>query len=154
MRAVVQRVASARVDVEQAEGDAECVAEMADGLLALVGVGVRDDERDAEQLARKIVGLRIFEDGEGRMNRSLLETGGHLGLVSQFTLWADVRKGRRPSFGDAAPPDAARPLFDHVCRAALDLGVPVVTGRFGAHMNVSLSNVGPVTILLDTERVF
>lgn len=149
MRAVIQRVSSARVDV----GD-ERVAEMGAGLLVLVGVGRRDSDRDGEELVRKITGLRIFEDDEGRMNRSLLDVGGTLGLVSQFTLWADVRKGRRPSFGDAAPPEVAEPLFERLCAAARALPVPVVTGRFGAMMNVSLVNAGPVTILLDTERVF
>jgi len=149
MRAVVQRVARARVEV-----DSECIAEMGEGLLVLVGVGLRDSERDAEELVRKVTGLRIFEDDEGRMNRSLIDIGGTLGLVSQFTLWADVRRGRRPSFGDAAPPEIAAPLFDRVCEKARDLPVPVVTGRFGANMEVSLVNQGPVTILLDTERVF
>lgn len=149
MRAVVQRVSEASIEVE-----GERVAEMGEGLLVLVGVGLRDTERDAADLARKLVGLRIFEDGEGKMNRSLVDTGGALGLVSQFTLWADVRKGRRPSFGDAAPPEAAEPLFARIVVEAEALGVPVVTGRFRAKMRVSLVNAGPVTILLDTERVF
>jgi D-tyrosyl-tRNA(Tyr) deacylase len=149
LRAVVQRVTRARVDVGP-----ECVAEMGEGLLVLVGVGRRDAESDADELARKITGLRIFEDAEGRMNRSLLETGGTLGLVSQFTLWGDVRKGRRPSFGQAEEPERAALLFDRVCEQARTLSVPVVTGRFGADMEVSLVNAGPVTVLLDTERVF
>jgi D-tyrosyl-tRNA(Tyr) deacylase len=149
VRAVIQRVARARVDV-----GAECVAEMGEGLLVLVGVGQRDTERDAQELVRKITGLRVFEDDEGRMNRSLVEVGGTLGLVSQFTLWADVRKGRRPSFGDAAHPEMAEPLFERVCEEARALSVPVVTGRFGAAMEVSLVNAGPVTILFDTERAF
>ena len=149
MRAVVQRVARARVEVGP-----ECVAEMGEGLLVLVGVGRRDSESDADELARKIAGLRIFEDAEGRMNRSLLETGGTLGLVSQFTLWADARKGRRPSFGEAEEPERAALLFERVCEQARTLSVPVVTGRFGADMEVSLVNAGPVTVLLDTERVF
>lgn len=149
MRAVVQRVRRARVDVEGA-----CVAEMGEGLLALVGVGRDDEEEDARELARKIVELRIFEDAQGRMNRSLLECGGVLGLVSQFTLQADVRKGRRPSFGAAAAPEQAEPLFECVVAAARELGASVVTGRFGASMEVSLVNAGPVTILIDTERRF
>jgi D-tyrosyl-tRNA(Tyr) deacylase len=149
VRAVIQRVTNARVDV-----GAECVAEMGEGLLVLVGVGHRDCERDAQELVRKITGLRIFEDDEGRMNRSLIDVGGCLGLVSQFTLWADVRKGRRPGFADAAPPDLAEPLFERVCEEARALSVPVVAGRFGAMMEVSLVNSGPVTILLDTERSF
>jgi D-tyrosyl-tRNA(Tyr) deacylase len=149
MRAVVQRVSHARVDVGE-----ERVAEMGAGLLALVGVARSDDERAAGELARKLVGLRLFEDEKGRMNRSLIETGGTLGLVSQFTLMADTRKGRRPSFGDAAPPEQAEPLFGRVIREVEALGVTVVTGRFGAMMDVGLVNVGPVTLLIDTERRF
>jgi D-tyrosyl-tRNA(Tyr) deacylase len=149
MRAVVQRVRRARVDV-----GAECVAEMGEGLLALVGVGLRDTPADASELAGKLVGLRIFEDDEGRMNRSLADVDGTLGLVSQFTLQADVRKGRRPSFSAAAPSDLAEPLFEAVVEEVRRLGVPVVTGRFGATMDVTLVNAGPVTLLLDTERAF
>jgi D-tyrosyl-tRNA(Tyr) deacylase len=149
MRAVVQRVSSAKVEV----GD-ECVAKMGGGLLVLVGVGTRDEHSDAKALAGKLVGLRIFEDQAGRMNRSLLDVGGTLGLVSQFTLWGDTRKGRRPFFGDAAESGLARTLFDAVVVEAGRLGVSVVTGRFGAKMNVSLVNSGPVTLLLDTERTF
>ncbi len=149
MRAVVQRVARASVDV----GD-ERVCEMGEGLLVLVGVGSRDGEREAVELARKLVGLRIFEDDAGKLNRSVIDTGGSLCLVSQFTLWADVRKGRRPSFGEAAGPDVARPLFERVVAEAEASGVPVVTGRFRETMEVSLVNSGPVTILLDTERRF
>ena len=149
MRAVVQRVSRAQVEV-----DGERISEMGQGLLALVGVGKGDTEKDAADLARKIVGLRIFEDEHGKMNHALSDTGGTLGLVSQFTLWADVRKGRRPSFGDAAPSEIAQPLFEHVVTEARALGVPVVTGKFRATMEVSLVNSGPVTILLDTERRF
>ena len=149
MRAVVQRVRRARVDVA-----GECVAEMREGILALVGVGIGDERGDALELAAKLVGLRIFEDEESRMNRSLMDVGGTLGLVSQFTLQADTRKGRRPSFGQAAASEQAEPLFEIVAEEARRLGVPVVTGRFGAMMEVSLVNAGPVTILLDTERVF
>jgi D-tyrosyl-tRNA(Tyr) deacylase len=127
---------------------------MGAGLLVLVGVGERDTEQDASDLARKIVGLRIFEDNEGKMNLSLADTGGTLALVSQFTLWADARTGRRPSFGEAAPPQVARPLFERVVSEAREQGVPVVTGRFRETMDVSLVNSGPVTILLDTERLF
>lgn len=149
MRAVVQRVRSARVDVGE-----ECVSQMGAGLLALVGVSRTDTEASAAELAQKILGLRIFEDEAGRMNRSLTETGGQLGLVSQFTLMADARKGRRPSFGDAAPGDQAEPLFNRVAALAREQGVTVVTGRFGATMEVSLVNSGPITILLDTDRRF
>jgi D-tyrosyl-tRNA(Tyr) deacylase len=149
MRAVVQRVSNARVEVAE-----ECVAEMGEGLLVLVGVGTRDEFADTKELARKLVGLRIFEDEAGKMNRSLLDVGGTLGLVSQFTLWGDVRKGRRPSFGGAAEPDRARSLFDALIVEAGQLGVSVVSGVFGAKMNVSLVNAGPVTLILDTERTF
>jgi D-tyrosyl-tRNA(Tyr) deacylase len=149
LRAVVQRVSRASVDV-----GGERVAEMGAGLLVLVGVGSGDVGNDAAELARKIIGLRIFEDEAGKMNRSLLEVGGTLGLVSQFTLWADVKKGRRPSFGEAAAPEIARPLFAQVVEEARMLGVPVVAGRFQEKMEVSLINDGPVTILLDTERRF
>lgn len=149
MRAVVQRVARARVTV-----GAEEILCMAEGLLAFVGVGRRDDRAAAEQLAQRIVHLRVFEDAQGRMNRSLLEAGGTLGVVSQFTLFGDARQGRRPYFGEAAPAEQAAPLVAAVAEAARALGVEVVHGRFGARMEVELSNVGPVTILLDTERIF
>ncbi|MGB0622051.1 MAG: D-aminoacyl-tRNA deacylase [Myxococcota bacterium] len=149
MRAVVQRVSQASVDV----GD-ERVAEMGAGLLVLVGVAKGDDERAAADLAKKIAGLRIFEDAEGKMNLSLQDTGGTLGLVSQFTLLADARKGRRPSFGEAAPPEIAEPLFERVVAEAQAIGLPVVTGRFRTRMQVSLVNEGPVTLLLDTDRTF
>ncbi len=149
MRAVVQRVSQAQVEVA-----GERIAVMEHGLLVLVGVGRRDGRDDALELARKLVGLRIFEDDAGKMNRSLTDVGGTLGLVSQFTLWGDARKGRRPSFGEAAEPGEAKALFEVLTAEAEELGVPVVTGRFGASMNVSLTNSGPVTILLDTERSF
>ena len=130
------------------------MADMGAGLLVLVGVAKGDDERAAADLAKKIAGLRIFEDAEGKMNLSLQETGGTLGLVSQFTLLADARKGRRPSFGEAAPPEVAEPLFERVVAEAQTIGVPVVTGRFRTMMQVSLVNEGPVTLLLDTDRTF
>lgn len=149
MRAVVQRVSEARVTV-----GAEQVAEMGEGLLALVGVARDDGEADAADLAAKLVGLRVFADAEGRMNRSLLETGGALGLVSQFTLLGDARKGRRPSFAAAAAPEHAEPLVEAVARAARALGVTVVTGRFRSAMRVALVNEGPVTVLLDSKRHF
>ena len=149
MRAVVQRVRQAAVHVE-----GEAVAEMGEGLLALVGVGRDDTESDADELARKLVGLRIFNDESGRMSRSLLDTGGRLGLVSQFTLLGDARKGRRPSFTAAAPAERAEPLVERVAATARSEGVTVVTGRFGAKMEVSLVNQGPVTILVDTDRGF
>ncbi len=149
MRAVVQRVRSAQVVVE---GEVAC--EMGEGLLALVGVGQADTAESAAALAQRIVHLRIFGDESDRMNRSLLDTGGTLGVVSQFTLYGDARHGRRPSFVAACPADQAAPLIEAVADAARGLNVPVVTGRFQAAMEVSLVNAGPVTILLDTEKLF
>ena len=149
MRAVAQRVREAAVHVAGEE-----IARMREGLLALVGVAVDDTLDDAAELARKLVGLRVFPDADGRMNRSLLDTGGTLGVVSQFTLLGDARQGRRPSFTSAAPAERAAPLLDAVLDAAREAGVPVVTGRFQATMDVSLVNAGPVTILLDTRREF
>ena len=149
MRAVVQRVARARVTV-----GAEEVLRMGEGLLALIGVGRRDTSASAEELASRILHLRIFADAEQRMNRSLLETGGTLGVVSQFTLFGDARQGRRPSFGEAMPAGQAAALVEAVAEAARALGVTVVCGRFGAQMDVELVNAGPVTLLLDTDRQF
>jgi len=149
VRAVAQRVREAAVRVGGEE-----IARMREGLLALVGVAVDDTLEDAADLARKLVGLRVFPDADGRMNRSLLDTGGTLGVVSQFTLLGDAREGRRPSYTDAAPADRAAPLIDAVLDAAREAGVPVVSGRFQATMDVSLVNSGPVTILLDTRREF
>jgi D-tyrosyl-tRNA(Tyr) deacylase len=149
MRAVVQRVSGARVRV----GD-RITGEIGSGLVALVGVGTDDDETDATMLGHKIVELRIFPDDAGLMNRSLLESGGSLLLVSQFTLHGDVRKGRRPSFITAAKEPPARALFENVGAAASSLGVTVAYGEFGAHMAVELINDGPVTILIDTKRSF
>ena len=149
MRAVVQRVSRASVDV-----GGERVAEMGEGLLALVGVADTDDEAAADELARKLVHLRVFEDEAGKMNRSLLDTGGALGVVSQFTLLGDLRKGRRPSFGGAAAPERAEPLVERVAASARGEGVTVVTGRFRASMRVELVNEGPVTLLVDTEKLF
>lgn len=149
MRAVVQRVCSARVTV-----GAEEVAAMGAGLLALVGVARGDGPEQARELARKLVELRVLPDADGRMNRCLLDTGGGLGLVSQFTLLGDARKGRRPSYQAAAAAEVAAPLMDALAAFAVDYGVSVVTGRFQAHMQVSLVNDGPVTLLLDTQRAF
>jgi D-tyrosyl-tRNA(Tyr) deacylase len=149
VRAVVQRVRSARITV-----GTEVVGEMGAGLLALVGVGRKDTLESAREVARRMVGLRIFNDDRDRMNRSLLETGGTLAVVSQFTLFGDARHGRRPSYLEACPADLAAPLIEAVVETARELGAPVVTGQFQAEMEVSLVNAGPVTILLDTERVF
>jgi D-tyrosyl-tRNA(Tyr) deacylase len=149
VRAVVQRVRSAQVSVG---GEVAC--QMGEGLLALVGVGQADTAESAAALAHRIVHLRIFGDESDRMNRSLLDTGGTLGVVSQFTLYGDARHGRRPSFVAACPADRAAPLVEAVADAARGFGVSVVTGRFQAAMEVSLVNSGPVTILLDTEKLF
>ncbi len=149
MRAVAQRVRSCTIRV----GD-ERVGEMGPGLLALVGVARGDTPADAEQLASKLVHLRIFEDEQGRMNHSLLEAGGSLGIVSQFTLLGDCRRGRRPSYADAAAPEEAERLIELLLATARVLEVPLATGRFRAHMSVELTNDGPVTLLLDTRKVF
>lgn len=149
MRAVVQRVSRAKVSV-----DGAVVGEMGAGLLALVGVARGDRPEDARALADKLVELRVFEDDAERMNRSLLETRGALGVVSQFTLLGDCRKGRRPSWSDAAPPEEAEPLLHVLVASARARGVTTITGRFGARMQLELANEGPVTLLLDTRRVF
>ena len=145
MRAVVQRVSQASVTV----GD-EVVGAIGHGLLILLGIGVGDSEAEARLLAEKTANLRIFADEEGRFNRSLLDIGGEALVVSQFTLYADTRRGRRPSFSDAAPPEIAAPLVDVFAGELRRLGVAVSTGRFGAMMRVALVNDGPVTILLDS----
>jgi D-tyrosyl-tRNA(Tyr) deacylase len=140
MRALVQRVSNASVTV-----DGERVSEISGGMLVLLGVKRGDTQQDADRLARKLQALRIFEDEDGRMNRSVEEAGGKILCVSQFTLYGDARKGNRPSFVDAAPPEEAEPLYERV-RAALG----AQGGRFGAHMKVELTNDGPVTLLLET----
>lgn len=144
MRAVVQRVSSASVRV-----DGETVGACGPGLLVLVGAGHEDTSETATRLAAKIARLRIFPDDAGRFDGSLLDTGGDVLVVSQFTLLADTRKGNRPSFTDAAPPEEAEPLVERVCAALAELGVPVQTGVFGAGMQVDLVNDGPVTIVID-----
>jgi len=149
VRAVAQRVRSARVRVAH-----ETVADMAGGLLALVGVARGDSEEDSRALAEKLVHLRVFDDEKGVMNRSLADTRGTLGVVSQFTLLGDCRKGRRPSYGEAAAPEEAERLIGVLVAHARTLGVTVVTGKFRADMDVELVNHGPVTLLLDTGRIF
>ncbi len=146
MRALIQRVTEASVTVE-----AEVVGAIERGLLILLGVGQADDEAAGRLLAKKIVNLRIFADDEGKFNRSLAEVGGAALVVSQFTLFADTRKGRRPSFVHAAPPEQAAPLVDQFCDVLRSQGIAVATGRFGAMMQVHLVNDGPVTIWLDTQ---
>ena len=149
MRAVVQRVSRAQVSVS-----GEVVAKIDCGLLVLLGVSKDDSSADAEYLAAKVVGLRIFEDDNGKMNRSLVEIGGAVLAVSQFTLYGDVRKGKRPSFDDAAPPQVANELYEFFVRKIREASVRCETGRFQAMMQVELVNDGPVTILLDSKRTF
>ena len=147
MRVLVQRVREASVTV-----DGDVRARIGPGLLVLAGIASTDTPEDREWLARKIVQLRVFDDDAGVMNRSVIQTGGELLAVSQFTLYASTRKGNRPSYAAAAPPEIARPAFDaFVLSLATQLGKPVPTGVFGAAMQVSLVNDGPVTIWLDTE---
>lgn len=146
MRAVVQRVSEAFVEVEGEE-----VGRIGLGLLVLLGVGHGDTVEDALYLARKIVALRIFPDEAGKMNLSLKEVGGEVLLVSQFTLYADTRKGNRPSFVQAAPPDLGKRLYEAAIEAFLQQGVHVETGVYGAQMRVHLVNDGPVTLILDSE---
>jgi D-tyrosyl-tRNA(Tyr) deacylase len=146
MRAVVQRVREASVSV-----DGVSVASIGAGLLVLCGIAPADSDSDIEWLTRKIVSLRVFDDADGVMNRSVAEAGGGILAVSQFTLYASTRKGARPSYSAAAPPDKARALFDAFVRALKhQLGASVPTGVFGAHMHVALVNDGPVTLWLDT----
>ncbi|HEX2999660.1 MAG TPA: D-aminoacyl-tRNA deacylase [Armatimonadota bacterium] len=149
MRAVIQRVRRGRVTVDQ-----ETVGSIGVGLVALIGVESDDGEQDARYIADKIAGLRIFEDSEGKMNRSVQDVGGSVLAVSQFTLLGDCRKGRRPSFGAAAPPDRAEPLYLQVVSLLEAQNIPVALGRFRTHMQVEIFNDGPVTILLDSRRHF
>ena len=149
MRAVVQRVKRASVTV-----GAEITGEIGKGLLVLLGVSVRDSERDAAYLADKTLNLRVFEDADDRMNRSLLDIQGELLVVSQFTLYGDATRGRRPSFIDAAPPIRANTLYEAYVAEARKQVARVETGRFQAMMDVELINDGPVTILLDSEKNF
>ncbi|MCU1336898.1 MAG: dtd [Bryobacterales bacterium] len=146
MRAVIQRVTYAKVEVE-----GTITGEIGPGALVLLGVSRMDRPEDAEFLAGKVVHLRIFNDDAGKMNRSLLETGGAMLAVSQFTLYGDCRKGRRPSFDDAAPADQAKQLYEHFVAAARRLGVRVETGVFQAHMAVTLLNDGPVTLIVESS---
>lgn len=147
MRAVIQRVTRASVEV-----DGAIVGKIGPGLLVLLGVAREDGESDAHYIADKILGLRIFPDDEGKMNRSLADCGGSVLLVSQFTLLGDTAKGRRPGFDRAAPPELARALYEKVATDLRTQGAPVETGLFGAHMAVELVNDGPVTFILDSRR--
>ena len=149
MRAVIQRVSSARVVIDGSEH-----SRIGAGILVLLGVEKEDTAEDAAMLARRIVELRIFEDEAGKMNRSIAETGGQILAVSQFTLLGDCRKGRRPSFDPAAPPDMARTLYQKFVSDIDALGIPVATGVFQAMMDVELTNQGPVTFILDSRKRF
>lgn len=149
MRAVVQRVTRARVSVHS-----ETVGEIGKGLVVLLGVAVEDSARDADYLADKIVALRICDDAEGKMNLSVAETHGGLLVVSQFTLYGDVRRGLRPSWSDAAPPEIAEPLYELFVQKVRRTITDVATGSFRSMMQVELVNDGPVTILIDSRKVF
>ena len=146
MRAVVQRVSRASVAI-----DGETVGAIDAGLLVLLGVTHADSLANAKWLAGKIAGLRIFNDADGKMNRDLVEVGGAMLIVSQFTLYGDCKKGKRPSFIDAAPPPIAIPLYEMFINGVKALGVPVATGRFGADMKVELVNDGPVTLIVESK---
>lgn len=149
MRGVVQRVTRAQVTVDEA-----VVGRIGRGVLVLVGASTDDTPADADLLAQKVVGLRLFEDAEGKTNLDLATVGGAVLAVSQFTLLGDCRKGRRPSFIQAARPEDAEPLFDRFCAAVRAAGLVCETGRFRTHMAVELLNDGPVTLLLDTKKTF
>ncbi len=146
MKAVVQRVSKADVKVENKN-----IGSIHQGLMVLLGVAQGDTTADADYLGDKIINLRIFEDDQGKMNRSLVETGGELLIVSQFTLLGDCKKGRRPSFVNAAPPETAEKLYEYLVFKIREKGIPTKTGKFRAMMDVSLINNGPVTILLDSR---
>lgn len=149
MRAVIQRVRSASVDVDE-----ERVGEIGSGLLVLLGVGEGDDESDLDYVLDKTINLRIFADDDGKMNLSLLDVAGELLVVSQFTLYGDTRKGRRPSFVDAMDPDGAERLYETFVERAKERGVSrVATGRFAAMMDVSLINDGPITLVVDSSKI-
>lgn len=149
MRAVLQRVSSASVSVNGRE-----VSSIGSGFLALLGVSADDGPEDAEYIARKVIDLRVFRDDAGKMNRSLREVGGSVLIVSQFTLYGDCRKGRRPSYTHAAPPERAERLYEEVAARIGEARIPARKGIFGAIMDVSLVNDGPVTLLLDSAKTF
>ena len=149
MRAVVQRVSQASVEVEGRPKGA-----IGPGLMVLVGVGREDGEADAVWLADKIASLRVFPDAQDKLNLSVAQVGGQVLVVSQFTLWGDCRKGRRPSFSRAAGGEESRPLYERLVELLADRGLTVATGEFGALMEVHLTNQGPVTLLLDSQKTF
>jgi D-tyrosyl-tRNA(Tyr) deacylase len=146
MRTIIQRVEHGRVLI-----DGRTTAEISAGVVILLGIGMQDGEEQARYLVEKIANLRIFEDDAGKMNLSLLDSGGAAIVVSQFTLYADTRKGRRPSFTDAAPPEVASPLVERFAELLRQQGVPTQTGEFGAHMLVEIANDGPVTIWMERQ---
>lgn len=149
MRAVVQRVSTASVLV-----DGESVGEIGLGLMVLLGVEESDSTKDADYLIEKVIGLRVFEDSDGKMNLSVKDVGGSLLVVSQFTLLGDVRKGKRPSFNTAANPELGNELYEYFVQKSREQGIETQTGKFRAMMSVSLINEGPVTILLDSKKLF
>ncbi len=149
MRAVVQRVSSSKVTVDE-----EVVGKVNKGLLVLLGVTHDDTSKDVDYMVDKVTNLRIFEDENDKMNLSLKDIDGEILAVSQFTLYGDCRRGRRPSFSNAARPDVANPLYEEFVQKVRDLGINVGTGKFGAHMMVDLTNDGPVTILLESRKEF
>lgn len=149
MRAIVQRVDKASVEVE-----GKIVGAINEGILVLLGVGENDEERDLEYIVDKVLNLRIFQDENNKMNLSLLDKGGELLVVSQFTLYGDVRKGKRPSFTSSADPEKGNYYYEKFAKKAAEFGVNVETGNFGAHMNVNLTNNGPVTIMIDSKKDF
>lgn len=146
MRALIQRVTRGAVSVEGA-----LIGEIGHGLVILLGIKRGDTEQDAAWLADKVANLRIFDDDAGRFDRSLLDVNGQALVIPQFTLYGDARRGRRPSFSEAALPDQAEPLYERFCHHLRERGIPVATGRFGAHMLVEIHNDGPVTFLLDSD---
>jgi D-tyrosyl-tRNA(Tyr) deacylase len=149
MRCVVQRVSRASVSV-----DGSIVGRIGAGLLVFVGVAGGDEQADIEYTASKLLGLRVFSDADGKMNRSVVDVGGSLLMISQFTLFGDVRRGRRPSFIEAAPPELGRAAYEALLAQLRASGVPVESGVFQAHMDVELTNDGPVTLLIDSRRLF
>ncbi len=149
MRISLQRVKEAKVEI-----DGEIIGQIGEGILVLLGVGKEDEEYDVDYLVDKVVNLRIFENEEGKMNDSVIDTGGEILVVSQFTLYGDCRKGRRPSYDSAAPPELAEKLYELFVQKTRQRGIKVETGKFRAMMDVHLVNWGPVTLMLDSKKLF
>ncbi|MEW4488123.1 D-aminoacyl-tRNA deacylase [Thalassoglobus sp. JC818] len=155
MRAVVQRVSSAQVTVIDEEKDTSFVSgQIGSGFVVLVGISSGDTSEDLDYIVNKLVGLRVFEDDDGKMNRSIEEAGGEMLVISQFTLYGDCRKGRRPSFIAAASPETAKPIYETLLKRLESTGIRVASGQFQAQMQVELVNDGPVTLLLDSSKGF